>query len=104
MSHEKGTGPMARPRKMLLNDVNKAHLNSECTEDVFIELPEEVVAAQHKIGKLRVHGFRPAAAAWKVHHANKLDKLEEGRFRERVGDARISPLQREGLQFGGARR
>ena len=28
-----------KTRKMLLIDVKKAHLNSECTEDVFIELP-----------------------------------------------------------------
>ena len=27
-----------KTRKMLLVDVSKAHLNSECTEDVFVEL------------------------------------------------------------------
>ena len=34
-----------RTRKMLLIDVKKAHLNSDCKEDVYIELPEEVGAA-----------------------------------------------------------
>ena len=29
-----------KAHKMLLVDVKKAHLNSECTEDVFIELPQ----------------------------------------------------------------
>ena len=49
-----------------------AHLNSECTEDVFIELLEEVGAAQDNVGKLRrwLYGFRPAAA-WEAHYPNK---------------------------------
>ena len=47
-----------KTRKMLLIDVKKAHLNSECTEDVFIELPEEVVAAQDRVGKLRLLALR----------------------------------------------
>ena len=66
-----------KTRKMLLIDVKKAHLNSECTEDVFIELPEEVVAAQGNVGKLRrwLYGFRPAAAAWEAHYANKLEEV-----------------------------
>ena len=77
-----------KTRKMLLIDVKKAHLNSECTEDVFIELG----AAQGKVGKLRrwLYGFRPAAAAWEAHYANK---LEEVGFR---GDHSVS------RQFGGA--
>ena len=60
---------------MLLIDVKEALLNSECTEDVFIELPEEVGAAQGKVGKLRrwLYGFRPAVVAWAAHHANKLE-------------------------------
>ena len=62
-------------RKMLLIDVKKAHLNSECKEDVFIELPEEVGATKNKVGKLRhwLYGFRPAAAAWENHYAGKLE-------------------------------
>ena len=34
-----------KTRTMLLIDVNKAHLNSECTEDVFIELLVDMGAA-----------------------------------------------------------
>ena len=66
-----------KARKMLLIDVKKAHLNSECTEDVFIELLEEVGAPQDKVGKLRrwLYGFRPAAAAWEAHYANKLGEV-----------------------------
>ena len=88
---------------MLLIDVKKAHLNSECTEDVFIELPEEVGAAQDKVGKLRrwLYGFRPAAAAWEAHYANN---LEEVGFARGLADARIFLPQGEGRQFGGARR
>ena len=66
-----------KTRKMLLIDVKKAHLNSECTEDVFIELLEEVGAAKGKVGKLRrwLYGFRRAAAAWEAHYANKLEEV-----------------------------
>ena len=64
-------------RKMLLIDVKKAHLNSECKDDVYIELPEEVGAGTDKVGKLRrwLYGFRPAAAAWENHYANKLEGI-----------------------------
>ena len=64
---------------MHLIDVKKAHLNSECAEHVFIEMPE-VGVAQDKVGKLRrrLCGFRPAAAAWEAQHA---DTLEEVGFR-----------------------
>ena len=65
-------------RKMLLVDVKKAHLNSDCKEEVYIELPPEVGAGADKVGKLRrwLYGFRPAAAAWEYHYAGKLE--EEG--------------------------
>ena len=64
-----------RTRKMLLIDVKKAHLNSDCKEDVFIELPEEAGAGGDMVGKLRrwLYGFRPAAAAWEHHYAAKLE-------------------------------
>ena len=64
-------------RKMLLIDVTKAHLNPECTEDVFVELPEEVGVPKNRIGKLRhwLYGFRPAAAAWENHYAGKLEEV-----------------------------
>ena len=60
---------------MLLIDVKTAHLNSDCAEDVFIELPEEVGAGAFVVGKLRqwLYGFRPAAAAGENHYASKLE-------------------------------
>ena len=44
----KAAAPSARGsrRKMLFMDARKAHLNPRCLEDVYIELPEEVGAAQ----------------------------------------------------------
>ena len=66
-----------KSRKMLLIDVKEAHQNSDCTEDVFVELPGEVGAAQDKVGNLRrwLYGSRPAAAA------GYAVKLEEVGFR-----------------------
>ena len=63
--------------RMLLIDVKNAHLNSECTEHVSVEWPEEVGVAQDKVGKLRrwLCGFRPAAAAWEAQHANNLEEV-----------------------------
>ena len=63
-----------KSRKMLLIDVKKAHLNPECKEDVFVELPKEAGARPNEIGKLKhwLYGFRPAAAAWENHYAEKL--------------------------------
>ena len=63
-----------RRRKMLLIDVKKAHLNPECKEEVYVELPDEAEAGPNQIGKLRhwLYGFRPAAAAWENHYAEKL--------------------------------
>ena len=62
---------------MLLIDVKNAHLNSECTEYVSVEWPEEVGHAQDKVGKLRrwLWRFRPAAAAWEAQHVNKLEEV-----------------------------
>ena len=73
MSHAADTS-RGKVRKMLLIDVKKAHLNSVCWEDVYIELPAEVGAGTEEIGKLRrwLYGFRPAAAAWENHYAEKL--------------------------------
>ena len=61
-------------RRMLLIDVKTAHLNPECQEDVYVELPREAQAGQNEIGKLRhwLYGFRPAAVAWENHYAKKL--------------------------------
>ena len=63
-----------KKRKMLLIDVKKAHLNPECGDEVYVELPEEVGAGPDQVGKLDywLYGFRPAAAAWENHYAEKL--------------------------------
>ena len=55
-----------RRRKLLLIDARKAHLNSKCEEDVYIELPAECGAPPGTCGKLNnwLCGLRPAAAAW----------------------------------------
>ena len=89
-----------KARKMLLIDVKKAHLNSECTEDVFIELPEEVGAAQDEVAKLRrwFYGFRPAAAAGEAITQTSWAKSASGEgWRPSVFIPRG-----EGRQFGGA--
>ena len=88
---------------MLLIDVRKTLLDCEGTEEMFIDLPEEVGAAQHKVGKFRrwLHGFRPAAAAWEAHHANK---LEEVCFARRLATPAFFHHQEKGRQFRDARR
>ena len=43
---------IGKAHKMLLIGVKKAHLKSECTEDVIIELLEEVGAAHSREGAL----------------------------------------------------
>ena len=72
----------SRARKMLLIDVKRAHLNCERAEDVFMELLEEVGAAQNKVAKLmRWHyGLRPAVAAWEspVRRQVRVRDFEEG--------------------------
>jgi hypothetical protein len=64
-----------RRRKLLLIDARKAHLNSKCEEDVYIELPAECGAPPGTCGKLNnwLYGFRPAAAAWEKLYAGKLE-------------------------------
>ena len=66
-----------KKRKMLLIDVKKAHLNPECKDEVYVELPEEVGAGPDQVGKLEywLYGFRPAAAAWENHYAGKLQSV-----------------------------
>ena len=54
--------------------MNGANKLAQWAEDVFVELPEEVGAKANKVGKLMhwLYGFRPAAAAWENHYAEKL--------------------------------
>jgi hypothetical protein len=64
-------------RKIMFIEARKAHLNPRCTEDVFIELPEEAGAGSSVCGKLRywLYGFKKAAQAWEDFHAEKLEKV-----------------------------
>ena len=39
-------------RKLLFIDAKKAHLNPECKEDVYVELPDEAEGGQGMCGKL----------------------------------------------------
>jgi hypothetical protein len=65
-----------RRRRVLVIDVKKAHLYPLCTQDVYIELPEEAAAAPGTCGKLVhwLYGFRPAAQAWENHYAENLQR------------------------------
>ena len=62
-------------RKLLFVDARKAHLNPECLEDVYIQLPDEVGSRPGFCGKLNfwLYGFRPAANAWEKHYAALLE-------------------------------
>ena len=64
-------------RKLLFIDVRKAHLNPECKEDVYIELPEECGVGKGMCGKLNfwLYGFRPAAQAWEKLYSEKLGEV-----------------------------
>jgi hypothetical protein len=72
-----------RMRKLMFVDAKKAHLNPKCEKDVYIELPEEAECPEGMCGKLNfwLYGFRPAAAAWENHYA---DKFEEAGFERGV--------------------
>eukprot|EP00973_Karenia_brevis_P065120 9041800-Karenia_brevis.AAC.1 len=53
-------------RKLMFINVKKAHLNPECEEDVYLELPKECHCPPGHCGKLKywMYGLRQAAAAW----------------------------------------
>ena len=55
-------------------DAKKAHLNPECREEVYIELPEEAGAGVGRCGKLLhwLYGCRRAAQAWETFYSEKL--------------------------------
>ena len=73
-----------KTRKMLLIDVKKAHLNSECTEDV---------QAQALALRIPTSGGGVGSAL--------RNQAGGSRLREGVGDARIFLPRREGRQLGG---
>ena len=56
-------------------DAGRAHLNSLCEDDVYVELPEECGCSEGMCGKLKywLYGSRPAAAAWEKLYAGKLE-------------------------------
>ena len=66
-----------RWRKLRFIDVKKAHIYSECHEDVYIELPEECGAKPGTCGKLNywLYGFRKAASAWEALYSSKLEAI-----------------------------
>ena len=61
-------------RKIIFIDAKKAHLNPECHEEVYVELPEEAGARAGKCGKLLrwLYGCRRAAQAWETFYSEKL--------------------------------
>ena len=63
-----------RRRKLMFIDARKAHLNSPCEDDVYVELPEECGRPEGMCGKLKywLYGFRPAAVAWEKLYAGEL--------------------------------
>ena len=71
MKNRPGRGKM----KMLFIDAKKAHLNPECKEDVYVELPEEAKGGPGMCGKLNfwLYGFRRAASAWEDFYAEKFE-------------------------------
>ena len=79
-------GRTSRQRKMLFMDAKKAHLNPKCTEEVYIQLPEEAGVAEGMCGKLEfwMYGMRPAAQAWEELYSQR---MEEVGFRRGVGNS-----------------
>ena len=73
-------------RKVLLMDARKAHLNPRCEQEVYIELPEEVGAAEGVCGRLEfwMYGMRPAAQAWEECYSRR---MEEVTFKRGIGNA-----------------
>eukprot|EP00973_Karenia_brevis_P075900 10545164-Karenia_brevis.AAC.1 len=58
-------------------DVKKAHLNAECREDVYLDLPEECNCPPGFCGNLKkwTYGMRQAASAWESHYSEKLEEV-----------------------------
>ena len=52
-------------------------MNPKCKDEVFVELPDEAGARPDEVGRLEywLYGFRPAAAAWEEHYAEKLQSV-----------------------------
>ena len=82
----RGVANEGKRRKLLFIEMNKAHLNPVCNQDVF-ELPEEANPQPSMIGKLIfwLNGFRPAAQAWENCNAAKF--IDEANFERGVGSS-----------------
>ena len=65
-------------KKLLFIDARKAHLNPPCTEDVYIELPQEAGCGANTCGKLNfwLYGCRAAAQAWENWYASKFAETD----------------------------
>ena len=61
----------------MMIDAKKAHLNSPCDEEVYVELPIEAGAKPGQCGKLNfwLYGFRKAASAWEDFCAKVLEDM-----------------------------
>ena len=62
--------------KVMFIDIRKAHLNAECTEEEWVELPEEFWR-WGRYARLRrwLYGMRRAAAEWEDEYARKLEGI-----------------------------
>ena len=72
-----------REMKLMFIDVRKAHLNAECNEEEWVELPEEFWRwGRWARIKRWLYGMRKAAAGWEQHY---VEKLTGAGFRRGVG-------------------
>jgi hypothetical protein len=64
-------------RKLMFIDVKKAHLNSRCKEEVYVDLPAECGCPEGMCGKLNfwMYGLRQAASEWENHYAERLESV-----------------------------
>ena len=65
---------MHRPElKLMFIDVRMAHLNAFCSEEVYVELPEDF-ERPGECGRLKrwLYGMRPSASGWEDHYTDKL--------------------------------
>ncbi len=62
--------------KVMFIDIRKAHLNAKCTEEEWVELPEEFWR-WGRYARLRrwLYGMRRAAAEWEDEYARKLEEI-----------------------------
>ena len=69
--------------KLMFVDVKKAHLNAECDEEEWVELPMEFWK-WGRYARLRrwLYGMRRAAVGWEDHYAEKLESIG---FRRGIG-------------------